>query len=58
MSIVRAISDTGRKLARLGETVAKETWSKLDAAAEKPRPNEYLRPRAIRAIQGQTDVSK
>lgn len=38
--------------AKLAETAIKDTWSKLDAAAEKPKPGDYLSQKAVSAIQG------
>ena len=32
---------------------AKEVWSIMDAAVEKPMPSQYLSPKGISAIQGE-----
>lgn len=53
----KAAIDIVRAAQRGGETVLKEAWSRLDAAAQKPRPSDYLGPRAIRSIQGRGEDS-
>lgn len=58
MPVRKFASDTTRITTRLVETTIKEVWSKLDAAAEKPRPSEYLGRRAIRAVQGHSDLQQ
>jgi hypothetical protein len=58
MPVGKLITDTAFSATRLAESAIKETWSKLDAAAEKPKPSEYLGQKAVHAIQGivnQTD---
>lgn len=48
----KAATDTLGASRRVGATLLKEVWSRLDAASQKPRPIEYLGSRAIRSIQG------
>lgn len=38
--------------AKLALRIRQAVWQFLDAAAEKPKPTDYLSPSAIRAIQG------
>lgn len=49
-------SDAVRITTRFVETAFKETWAKLDAASDKPRPSEYLGKRAVQAIQGRRET--
>ena len=58
MPLEKLVTDTVFSVTRLAESAIKETWTKLDAASEKPKPSEYLGQKAIRAVQGivnQTD---
>lgn len=48
----KAVTDTVRATQRVGETILKEVWSRLDAASQKPRPSEYLGQQAVRSVQG------
>ena len=51
----KAATDTTRATQRIGETILKDVWSRLDAASQKPRPNEYLGQRAVRSVQGRPE---
>lgn len=46
-----------KSIATLAQSSIKETWNKLDAASEKPKPSEYLSQRAVSAIQGVSSVA-
>lgn len=48
----KMVPDTIYATQRIGETALKGLWSRLDAAAQKPRPSEYLGQSALRSIQG------
>ena len=50
--VVDATAKTARTAERGVEAFVKKAWSIMDAAAEKNKPSEYLRPEAIRSIQG------
>lgn len=52
MPLERLVTDIPIRTVKLAETLIKETWNKLDAAAEKPKPSEFLGEKAIDAIQG------
>ena len=51
--VVDATVKTAQTIERGAENLVKKAWSVLDAASEKQKPSEYLRPEAIRSIQGQ-----
>ena len=46
------IKDTVQESVRIVETTLRKVWSVMDAAHEKPSPSQYLKPDAVRAIQG------
>lgn len=52
MPVGKLITETAFSATRLAESAVKETWTKLDAASDKPKPSEFLGQKAIRAIQG------
>ena len=52
--VVDATTKTVQTIERGAEALVKKAWSILDAASEKKKPSEYLRPEAIRSIQGET----
>jgi len=55
MPVEKLITDTALSATRLAESAVKETWNKLDAASDKPKPSEFLGRKAIHAIQGRKD---
>ena len=55
MPVEKLAADTAFSAAKLVEGTIKETWNKLDAASDKPKPSEYLGKKAMRAVQGITD---
>jgi len=52
MPLEKSITDTALSVTQVTKTFMKEIWSRLDAAAEKPRPSDYLSAKGIKAIQG------
>lgn len=50
--VVDATLSTARAMEKGAEGLVKKAWSVLDAASEKQKPSDYLRPEAIRSIQG------
>lgn len=58
MPVEKLATDTVFSAAKLAEGAVKDTWNKLDAASEKPKPSEFLGQKAMRAIQGITDQNK
>ncbi len=52
------ITETAMSTVKTVESFVKEVWNKMDAVAEKPKPSEYLSPKAIKAIQGIQDQRK
>ena len=55
VSDVAGVAQIGIKL---GESIMKEVWSHLDAAAEKTGPSQQLTEKGIRAIQGVSDAAQ
>lgn len=53
MTIDSAAQDGARDAARVADAALRKAWSIMDAAHEKPAPSQYLKPDAIRAVQGQ-----
>ncbi len=52
MPLEKFATDTALSVTNVAKNFVKEVWSKMDAAAEKPRPSEYLSAKGVRAIQG------
>ena len=52
MPLEKFATDTALSAANVAKNFVKEVWSKMDAAAEKPRPSEYLSAKGVRAVQG------
>lgn len=46
------VTDVAKSSLKLSVQAAKDVWSVLDAAAEKPAPSKYMGEAAIRAVQG------
>ena len=57
MPLEKLVADTATTVTNLAKDAIKETWSKLDAASDKPKPGDYLSKNAIRSIQGITNQS-
>lgn len=55
MSVEKLAVDATFDVARVAANTVKDTWSVMDAAAEKPAPSQYLGAKAVQAIQGMTD---
>jgi|GEM_PF-733873 len=58
MGVEKLAVDATFDTARLAANAVKDTWSVMDAAAEKPAPSQYLGAKAIQAIQGVTDQAQ
>jgi hypothetical protein len=58
MPIEKLAIDATFDAARFAAAAVKDTWSVLDAAAEKPAPSRYLGAKAVQAIQGVTDQAQ
>ena len=52
MPLEKFATDTALSVTNVAKNFVKEVWSKMDAAAEKPRPSEYLSAKGVSAIQG------
>lgn len=52
MIIEDAAQDAARDAIRVADSVLRKVWSIMDAVYEKPAPSQYLKPDAVRAIQG------
>lgn len=53
MIIENAAQDAARDAVRVVDATLRKAWTIMDAAHEKPAPSQYLKPDAIRAVQGQ-----
>jgi hypothetical protein len=51
--IESAAQDAARDAVRVADATLRKAWNIMDAAHEKPAPSQYLKPEAIRAVQGQ-----
>jgi len=52
MPLEKFATDTALSVTNVAKKLVKDVWSKLDAAAEKPRPSDYLSSKGVKAIQG------
>ena len=52
MTIENTMPETAKDSIRVIDAAARKVWSIMDAAHDKPAPSEYLKPDAIRAVQG------
>ena len=52
MIIENTTRDVAQDGARIVDATIRKVWSIMDAAHEKPAPSQYLKPDAIRAVQG------
>jgi len=58
MGVEKLAVDAAFDAARLAANTVKDTWSVMDAAAEKPAPSQYLGQKAMAAVQGVTDQAQ
>jgi len=58
MGVEKLAVDAAFNAAKLAANTVKDTWSVMDAAAEKPAPTQYLGAQAIQAIQGVADQAQ
>jgi hypothetical protein len=52
MIVEKVTLDAAGGVARAVTDAGKRAWSVLDAASEKPTPDQYLSPKTVRSIQG------
>lgn len=52
MIIKSAVQDVARDGVRVVDSTLRKAWSIMDAAHDKPAPSQYLKPDAVKAIQG------
>ena len=52
MIIENAVQDSARDTVRAADAALRKVWSVMDAIHEKPTPSQYLKPDAVRAVQG------
>jgi len=50
--IENAAQDAARDAVRAVDSTLRKAWTIMDAAHEKPAPSQYLKPDAVKAIQG------